>query len=91
MEILLWIVLGAAAGWVASMIMGTNARQGLLMDVILGIVGAIVGGWVMNLLGVPGATGFNLYSFIVAVIGAVVLIAIGRMITGGPSRTIERF
>lgn len=82
MNFLIWIVFGAIAGWIASMIMKTNASQGTLMDIILGIVGAIVGGLVMNLIGQPGVTGFNLYSMLVAVIGACVVIFIGRKLRG---------
>jgi uncharacterized membrane protein YeaQ/YmgE (transglycosylase-associated protein family) len=82
MDVLLWIVFGAIAGWIASVIMKTNAEQGLLMDIILGIVGAAVGGFLMNLFGQPGATGFNIYSLVVAVVGAVVLIWIGRALSG---------
>ena len=74
MDLILWLILGAAAGWIASLIMGTDARQGWLMNVILGIVGAFVGGFIMNLFGQSGANGFNIYSLIVAVIGAVVLV-----------------
>lgn len=77
MDLVLWLLLGAAAGWIASMIMGTDARQGWLMNIVLGIVGAFVGGFVMNLFGQSGATGFNIYSLIVAVIGAVLLVWIG--------------
>lgn len=80
MNILLWVVFGALAGWLASIIMGTNARQGLLGDILLGIVGAVVGGFLMSLLGAPSVTGFNLYSFLVAIGGAVALIAIGRAV-----------
>lgn len=79
MDFILWIVLGAVAGWIASIIMKTNARQGLLGDIILGIVGAFVGGLVFNLFGAAGTTGFNLYSLIVAVIGSVIVIYLGRM------------
>lgn len=78
MDILLWIILGALAGWIASMIMKTNAQQGLVMDIVLGIVGAVVGGFLMNFFGAPGVEGFNLYSLIVAVGGAVILLFIGR-------------
>jgi uncharacterized membrane protein YeaQ/YmgE (transglycosylase-associated protein family) len=74
MDILLWLILGAAAGWIASLIMGTDARQGWLMNIVLGIVGALVGGFIMNLFGQSGATGFNIYSLIVAVLGAVILV-----------------
>lgn len=80
MNILLWIVFGALAGWIASMIMGTNARQGLLMDIVIGIVGALLGGWLSSALFGVGVTGFNFTSLLIAVVGAVVLIAIIRAI-----------
>ena len=80
MGIILWILFGALAGWMASVIMKTNASQGTMMDIILGIVGAVVGGLLMGLVGQSGVTGFNLYSFVVAVIGAIVVIYLGRMI-----------
>jgi len=78
MGILLWIVLGALAGWIASMLM--KSSSGLLQDIIVGIVGAVLGGWVMNFFGESGVTGFNLYSLIVAVLGAAILIAIIRAV-----------
>ena len=76
MGIILWIIVGALAGWIASAIMGS--REGLVMDIVIGIVGAVLGGWIMSLLGHGGVSGFNVYSFVVAIIGAVVLIAIVR-------------
>lgn len=79
MGILLWIIFGALAGWIASIIMKTDSGQGTLSDIIMGIIGAVVGGFIMNLLGLSGVTGFNLYSLAVAVIGAIVVIYIGRM------------
>ncbi|MDQ5900820.1 MAG: hypothetical protein QG600_398 [Patescibacteria group bacterium] len=78
MNFILWIILGAAAGWVASMVMKTDAEQGALMNIILGIIGAFIGGFVMNMFGQSGVSGFNLYSFLVAVLGAVILIGIGK-------------
>jgi uncharacterized membrane protein YeaQ/YmgE (transglycosylase-associated protein family) len=80
MNILLWIVLGAVAGWIASIIMKTDARQGPVADIVLGIVGAIVGGFIMGLFGEAGVSGFNLYSLIVSILGAVVLIYLGRFL-----------
>lgn len=79
MNILLWIILGGLAGWIASMIMKTNASQGLFADIIIGIIGAFIGGFVASMLGGSGVTGFNFYSLLIAVIGAVVLIWIMRM------------
>lgn len=80
MDILLWIIFGALAGWLASVVMKTNARQGLMGDILLGIVGAVIGGFIMNLLGAPGVSGFNLYSLVVAAVGAILLIGAGRTV-----------
>lgn len=76
MGIILWIIFGALVGWIASIIMKTDAQQGALLNIIVGIIGAVLGGWIMNFFGQSGTTGFNIYSFIVAIIGACVLIAI---------------
>ena len=78
MNILLWIILGALAGWIASVIMGTRG-QGVVVDIVLGIVGAILGGWLFQQFGAQGVTGFNLPSLLVAVVGAIIFIAIARL------------
>jgi uncharacterized membrane protein YeaQ/YmgE (transglycosylase-associated protein family) len=79
MSIIGWIVLGALAGWIASMIMGTNEKQGCIADIIVGIVGAIIGGFLWSLIrGGDWQTGFNLPSIIIAVIGACILLAIKK-------------
>ena len=80
MGIILWIVFGGLAGWIASVIMKNNSNQGTITDIIMGIIGAIVGGFLMGLVGQSGVDGFNLYSFIVAILGAIVVIYLGRMI-----------
>ncbi|MBN1965040.1 MAG: GlsB/YeaQ/YmgE family stress response membrane protein [Anaerolineae bacterium] len=83
-NIIAWIVVGAIAGWLASIVMKTNRQQGLLVDIIVGIIGGFVGGFVLNLLGVGGAvTGLNLGSILVAFIGAVILLAILRLLSRG--------
>ncbi len=80
MGFILWIIFGALAGWIASIVMKTDSSQGTLMDIVMGVIGSILGGFIMNLVGMSGVTGFNLYSLVVAVIGAVALISLGRMI-----------
>ena len=75
MNIFLWVIFGALVGWVASLIMKTDAEQGALLNIVVGIVGAVVGGWLMSIIGESGVRGFNIYSFIVALLGACVLIA----------------
>ncbi len=77
MGLLAWLIFGALAGWVASLIMGTNQRQGCLMNIIIGVAGAFVGGFIMQLATGRGILiGFDLPSFLVAVVGAIVLLAI---------------
>ncbi len=78
MTIILWIIFGALVGWIASIIMKTDAQQGALLNIVVGIVGAVLGGYIMNSFGEAGTTGFNLYSFLVALGGAIVLIALVR-------------
>ncbi|MGH7245779.1 MAG: GlsB/YeaQ/YmgE family stress response membrane protein [Candidatus Levyibacteriota bacterium] len=77
MNIVLWILFGAIAGWIADVIMASD--HGVIEDVILGIIGGFVGGLLMNTFGKPGVTGFNIYSVIVAIIGASILIFFGRL------------
>ncbi len=79
MGLIAWLIMGAVAGWLASVVMKTDNSQGMLMDIILGIFGAVVGGFVLNFFGQPGATGFNVYSLLVSVLGAILLIWVGRM------------
>ena len=80
MNIILWIIFGALAGWIASMIMGANAHMGALANIVVGIVGALIGGFIMNAFGAQGVTGFNITSLIVAVLGAVVLLFLAGLV-----------
>jgi uncharacterized membrane protein YeaQ/YmgE (transglycosylase-associated protein family) len=82
--IISWIVFGALAGWVASMIAGDNARQGWLGNIIVGIIGAFIGGLIFGLLfgGGQFTLEWNIGSFIAAVIGAIILLFILRAVQG---------
>ncbi|QPC82772.1 GlsB/YeaQ/YmgE family stress response membrane protein [Phototrophicus methaneseepsis] len=80
-SILVWIIIGAVAGWLASIVMKTNASQGLVMDIIVGIIGGLVGGFVLDALDVGGGvTGINIASLLTAFIGAVIFLGILRLI-----------
>jgi uncharacterized membrane protein YeaQ/YmgE (transglycosylase-associated protein family) len=80
MGIISWIVFGALAGWVASLLAGTNQRQGCLLNIIVGVAGAFIGGLLMEFLTGRGVHFvFNLRSFVVAVIGAVLFLAVTGM------------
>ncbi len=80
MDLLLWIVFGGLAGWIASLIMKTNRTQGILMDIILGVIGGVLGGFLLSLVGLSGVSGFNIYSLLVSVLGAIILIWLSRVI-----------
>jgi uncharacterized membrane protein YeaQ/YmgE (transglycosylase-associated protein family) len=83
MGIIGWIVLGALAGWIASMITGNSERMGAGANILVGIIGGFIGGILMNLFGGYGITGFNLWSLVVATVGAVVLLWIVNSFTRG--------
>jgi len=85
MGIIAWIVLGALAGWIASMIMKTDAEQGAIANIIVGIIGAVVGGFAFSLFGKSEVTGFNLYSLFVAVVGAIIVLAIYKAVRRHPA------
>lgn len=78
MGILSWLLFGGLAGWVGSLIAGTDHQMGIVRNVIAGIIGAFVGGLAMSLFGSYGVTGFNLRSFLVAAVGAVITIFVAR-------------
>lgn len=82
LNLVIWIIFGALVGWIASMIMKTNAEQGAVLNIVVGIIGALIGGFVMNFFGASDVTGFNLYSFLVALLGAIILLAIVKLLRG---------
>ena len=83
-NLVLWIVFGAIVGWLASLVMGSNRRQGMLRDIVIGIAGAFIGGW---LLGRDISNDlFSLPSIITALVGAVVLLALVNLATRGRVR-----
>jgi uncharacterized membrane protein YeaQ/YmgE (transglycosylase-associated protein family) len=79
---LAWIIIGAVAGWLASKVLKTSSRQGLLMDIVVGILGAFLGGFLFEEFGSTGITGFDIWSLFVAFTGAVVLLVAIRLLTG---------
>lgn len=87
---ILWIVLGAVIGWLASLVMRTNAQQGLLLDIVVGIIGAVIGGFVFQILGLGGsninAGDFSLFSLLVSFIGAVILLGLVNLVRRGSVR-----
>jgi uncharacterized membrane protein YeaQ/YmgE (transglycosylase-associated protein family) len=82
LNFLIWILAGAVIGWVASIIMRTNNRQGLIADILVGIVGAFVGGYFLSPLfntGTINDGNFSLPALLVSLGGAVILLAISKL------------
>ena len=88
MNILIWLIVGGVVGWLASLIMRTDAQQGILLNVIVGIIGALIGGWVISpMVGVGTINeGMSIGSFLVSLVGAVVLLAIVNLFRRGRVR-----
>jgi uncharacterized membrane protein YeaQ/YmgE (transglycosylase-associated protein family) len=86
MGIIAWLIFGALAGWVASMIAGTNQRMGCFLNIVVGILGAFIGGFLYSLLtGTEFVASFDITSFLIAVAGAVILLLI---VTGFRRRSV---
>jgi len=89
MNIIIWLVVGGLIGWVASMIMKTDAQQGLILNVVVGIIGALLGGWVLSPLlgaGTINSSDFSLAGLGVSLLGAVILLAIVNLVRRGTAR-----
>lgn len=82
MGIFIWLIFGAIAGWVASLITNTSEKQTSIGNIVVGIIGALVGGLIAKGLGGHGITGFNLPSLLVAIAGAAIFISVFRTIIG---------
>jgi uncharacterized membrane protein YeaQ/YmgE (transglycosylase-associated protein family) len=89
MNIIVWLIVGGLIGWVASMVMRTDARQGIILNVVVGIVGALLGGWLISPL-VGGATinqgDLSVSGLLVSLGGAVLLLAIVNLVRRGSTR-----
>ena len=80
--IILWIIIGALAGWVGSKIMGTDGAQGGFANIIIGIIGAVVGGFIIRaLMGDDAGNNGLIASFLVALVGACVVIGLWKAVS----------
>ncbi|WP_310061129.1 GlsB/YeaQ/YmgE family stress response membrane protein [Lysobacter niastensis] len=90
MGILIWLIVGGVIGWLASLIMKTDAQQGIFLNIIVGIIGAFLGGWLGGLLGIGGGDinsgNFSLSGLLLSLIGAIVLLAIVNLFRRGRVR-----
>ena len=82
--IIVWLIVGGIVGWLASIVMRTNAQQGILLNIVVGIVGAFLAGLVVG--GGSINEGITLTSFLVSLVGAIVLLAIVNLFRRGAVR-----
>lgn len=83
---ILWLLFGALVGWLASIVMRTNAQQGAILNIIVGILGAMIGGWIFGTATTINYNDFSLPSLLVSFIGAVILLGIVNLFTRGRVR-----
>ncbi|THD38428.1 MAG: GlsB/YeaQ/YmgE family stress response membrane protein [Sphingomonas sp.] len=83
MGIIIWLVVGGLAGWLASVVMRTDGQQGLLLNVVVGIVGAVIANLIF---GVGINEAITVMTFVYSVIGAIILLAILNLINRGRVR-----
>jgi uncharacterized membrane protein YeaQ/YmgE (transglycosylase-associated protein family) len=89
MNILIWLSSDGVIGWIASLIVGTDAQQGVLLNVIVGIVGALIGGWLISpMVGISTINegAFSLPALGVSLAGAVLLLVIVNLIRRATAR-----
>jgi uncharacterized membrane protein YeaQ/YmgE (transglycosylase-associated protein family) len=83
-SIIIWLVVGGICGWLASLIMRTDAQQGIILNIVVGIVGAVIAGW---LLGKGNLNqGISIETFLWSLVGAIILLAIVNLIRRGSVR-----
>jgi uncharacterized membrane protein YeaQ/YmgE (transglycosylase-associated protein family) len=88
MGILVWLIVGGVVGWLASIVMRTDAQQGILLNVVVGIVGALLAGFIVSpLLGIGTINeGVSIATFLVSLVGAIILLAIVNLFRRGRVR-----
>ncbi len=84
MGIIIWLVVGGICGWLASLIMRTDAQQGIIMNIIVGIIGAFLAGWLLGKGNINGA--ITIETFLWSLVGAVILLAVVNLIRRGTVR-----
>jgi uncharacterized membrane protein YeaQ/YmgE (transglycosylase-associated protein family) len=84
MGFIIWLVVGGVCGWLASLIMRTDAQQGIILNVVVGIVGAAIAGLLLGKGNLNGA--ITIETFLWSLLGAVILLAIVNLIRRGSVR-----
>jgi uncharacterized membrane protein YeaQ/YmgE (transglycosylase-associated protein family) len=84
MLFIIWLIVGGVIGWLASLVMRTNAQQGVILNIVVGILGAFIGGFIFN--HDMNNYDFSLPALLEALVGAIILLAIVNLIRRGSAR-----
>ena len=82
--IIIWLIVGGVCGWLASLIMRTDAQQGIILNIVVGIIGAVIAGLLLGKGNIN--QGFSIESFLWSLVGAVILLAIVNLLFRGRLR-----
>lgn len=83
---IIWLILGGIIGWLASIVMRTDAQQGIFLNIVVGVVGSFLGGLVLRSFGKINNNDFSIPSLIAAFVGACILLAIVNLVRRGRVR-----
>ncbi len=83
-NLIVWLILGGIIGWLASIVMRTDAQQGIFLNIVVGVVGAFIGGWLFG--GSINANNFSIPSLLAGLVGAIILLAIVNLVRRGSVR-----
>ena len=89
MNLIVWLLVGGIIGWLASLVMRTDARQGLVLNVVVGIVGALLGGWLLSPLvgaGTINQADLSLMGLLVSFGGAIIRLLVVTILRMGRAR-----
>ena len=89
MNLIIWLVVGGIVGWIASMIMRTDAQQGIFLNIVVGIIGALIAGFVLTPLvgrGTINSGDFSLMGLVLSLVGSIILLAIVNLLRRGSAR-----
>ena len=89
MNFILWLIVGGILGWIASLIMHTDAQQGIFLNIVVGIIGALLAGFLLTPLfgvGTIDQNNFSLPALLISLLGAIILLAIVNFFRRGTVR-----
>lgn len=89
MNLILWLIVGGLLGWIASLIMRTDAQQGIVLNIVVGVVGALLAGFLLTPLfgvGTINQNNFSLAALLISLLGAIILLALVNLLRRGTAR-----